>query len=88
MLSLAWVVAVGAKAPKVATAPLPRELGIEPIEETAVAARTRAFLKAPTLNTCISDLVAHPCRMRPTTWSLGRRGPWVGWIVLLAHAPN
>ena len=76
------LVGVGAKAPGVATAPLLRELGIAPIEAMAAAARTRAFLKAPTLNTCISDLVRQPSRMRPNTWTSGT----VRWLDRFARA--
>jgi hypothetical protein len=43
---------VGAKGHGVATTPLLRELRIAPIESTATMVRTRAFLAAPTLNTC------------------------------------
>jgi hypothetical protein len=65
------LVGVGAKAHGVATTPLLRGLGIAPTEAMAVAARTRAFLKAPTLNTCISNLVRQPSRMRPNTCTYG-----------------
>jgi hypothetical protein len=42
------------------------------IEAMAKAAMTsRAVLKAPTLNTCISDMVGQPSRMRPHTWMYG-----------------
>ena len=73
---------MGAKAPGVATAPLLRELGIAPIEAMGAAARTRAFLKAPTLNTCISDLVRQPSRMLPNTWTSGT----VRWLDRFARA--
>jgi hypothetical protein len=77
------LVGVGAKAPGVATAPLLRdELGIAPIEAMAATAMTRAFLKAPTLNTCISDLVRQPSRMRPSTWTSGT----VRWLDRFARA--
>jgi hypothetical protein len=52
------MVGVGAKAHGVATAPLLRELGIAPIEAAAPLARTRAFLKAPTPSTRISDFIS------------------------------
>jgi hypothetical protein len=65
------LVGMGAKAPRVATTPLLRDLGIAPIQVTAAAARTRVFLKAPTLNTCINDLVGQPSRLRPNTWTYG-----------------
>jgi hypothetical protein len=55
----------------VAIAPLMRELGITHVEATAISAMTRAFLKAPTLNTCISDVAGRPSRMRPNTWTSG-----------------
>jgi hypothetical protein len=61
------LVGVGAKAHGVATTPLLRELGISPVEAMAATAITRAFLKAPTLNPCISDPVRQPSRMRPNT---------------------
>jgi hypothetical protein len=73
---------VGAKARGVAIAPLLRELGIAPIKAMALAARTRAFLKAPTLNTCISDLVRQPSRMQPNTWKYGA----VRWLDRFARA--
>jgi hypothetical protein len=59
------------KGPKGGHSPLLRELGTTPVEATEAAARTRAFLKVPTLNTCISDLVGQPSRMRPNTWTFG-----------------
>jgi hypothetical protein len=62
---------IGAKPPGVATTPLLRELGIAPIEATVTTARTMAFVKAPTLHTCISDHVGQPSRMRPNTWTYG-----------------
>jgi ADP-ribose pyrophosphatase YjhB (NUDIX family) len=62
---------VSAKAHGVARTSLLRELGIAPIEAMATTARTRAFLKAPTLNTCISDLVRQPSRVRPDNWTSG-----------------
>jgi hypothetical protein len=70
---------VGEKAPGVDTAPLLRELGIAPIEAMAAPARIRAFLKAPTVITCISDMVRHPSRMRPNTWT-------VRWLDRFARA--
>jgi hypothetical protein len=76
------LVGVGAKAPRVATAPLLRELGIAPIEGVAAAARTRSFLKAPTLNTFISDLVRHPSRMHRNTWT----SETVRWLDRFARA--
>jgi hypothetical protein len=66
LLRLVWV---GAKALGVATSPLLRWLGIAPIYATATTARTRAFFKAPTLNTCIRDQVRQPSRMRPNNWT-------------------
>jgi hypothetical protein len=66
----------------VATAPLLRELGIAPIEAVAAAARSRAFHKAPTLNTCITDLVRQPSRLRPNTWTYGT----VRWLDRFARA--
>jgi hypothetical protein len=76
---LVWV---GAKAPGVATSPLLRELGITPIEAMTAAARNRAFLKAPTLNACISDLVRQPRRMQPNAWTFGTM--W--WLDRFARA--
>jgi hypothetical protein len=60
---------VDIKAHGMATTPLLRELEIAPIEATATTARTRAFLKAPTLNACIRDQVGQPSRMRPNAWT-------------------
>jgi hypothetical protein len=68
---LRHLVGVGAKAPRVATTPLLRELGITPIEATATSAWTRAFIKATTLNTRISDLVGQSSRMRQSSWTFG-----------------
>jgi hypothetical protein len=62
-------VGVGAKAHGVATTPLLREREIAPINATATLARDGAFLKAPTLNTCIRDLVGQPSRMHQNTWT-------------------
>jgi hypothetical protein len=76
------LVGVGAKGPWVATTLLLRELGIASIKAVAAAARTRAFLKAPTLNTYISDLVRQPSRMCPNTWTSGT----VRWMDRFARA--
>jgi hypothetical protein len=73
---------VGAKAHEVATTPLLRELGTAPIQAMATTARTRAFFKARTLNTCISDVVRQPSRMRPNTWTFGT----VRWLDSFASA--
>jgi hypothetical protein len=73
---------VGAKGPGVATSPQLWELGIAPIEATAAAARTRAFLKPPTLNPCTSDLDSQPGRVRPSTWTYGT----VRWLDRFAMA--
>jgi hypothetical protein len=67
----------------VATSLLLRELGIALIEATKATARTiRAFLKALTLNTCISDMVGLPSRMRPNTWT----SKTVRWLDRFARA--
>jgi hypothetical protein len=63
------LVGVGSKVHGVANTPLLRELGIAPMEATAATARSRAFLQASTLNTCISDSVGQPSRLRPNTWT-------------------
>jgi hypothetical protein len=69
---------VVAKAHGVAVALLLRELGNSLIEATA----TTVFLNATTLNTCISDLVSQPSRMRPNTWTFGT----VRWLDRFARA--
>jgi hypothetical protein len=79
------LVGVGAKAPGVATTPLLRELGTSPIEATAATARTRAFLKSHTLDTCKSDMVG---QLVVRAQILGHLEPCVGWIVLLGKARN
>jgi hypothetical protein len=48
----------------------------------AATASTRAFLKAPTLNTCISDIVRQPSRMRPNAWT----SRTVRWLDRFARA--
>jgi hypothetical protein len=48
-----------------------RELGIASIEATVATARTRAFLKAHTRSTFMSDFVGQPSRMRPNAWPYG-----------------
>jgi hypothetical protein len=73
---------VGAKDPRVATTPLLGKLATPPVKVTATSARTSAFLKAPTLNTCISDLVGQYSRMRPITWTFGI----VRWLDRFARA--
>lgn len=62
---------VGRYAPGIALAPIMRELGLAPIEAIAAASRTRAFLKASSLHTYISMLVAQPSTLRPNTWTSG-----------------
>jgi hypothetical protein len=76
------LVGVGAKTHGVARAPLLQEPRIAPIEAMATSASTRAFLQAPNLNTCISDMVRQPSCMRPNTWTSGT----LRWLDRFARA--
>jgi hypothetical protein len=70
-------VRVGAKCPWGGhSAAIAGAINIVPIEETASTARTKVFVKASTLNMCMSDRVGQPSRMRP---NIGKSGT-VRWL--------